>query len=110
MFLVRRFEQFRTVRRIQNFMNTVHCLVSLFLIRELRDNRPALRIEPHIGFGVFLRTDDNAVFSDAADKSVFIPALFERIAEFLLNVVDIFDIVCIVSGFCHISDNTHSII
>ena len=86
MVLIRRIHQENAVIGIQDPVDGIQGSVCLFRGRKAADDSPALRIEPHAGFGVVAFSDDIAVFGIAADEAVFIPAqLLKQLAEVLLG-------------------------
>ena len=58
-----------------------------------------------------LGTDDHAVFLVSTDIAVIFPALcLDNIAKFLLDLVQICDIICIIFLLCEDAEYTHRIV
>ena len=71
---VRRIHDHCAVSGIQPFENGVKRLVSLLIGSKSADDRPGLRIQPHIGFRSVPVSDHIAVFFETTDETVFVPA------------------------------------
>ena len=107
---IRRLEELNAVRSVEYLVNALHSGLSLLLCSEARDNSPALWVEPHRSLGVLLGADYDAVLTDSTDKSVLIPASRKALAELSLYLVDISDILGVVSLLCVSLDNAHSVV
>ena len=71
---VRRIHDHCAVSGVQPLENGVKRLVSLLIGSKSADDRPGLRIQPHIGFRSVPVSDYVAVFFETADEPVFVPA------------------------------------
>ena len=107
---IRRFEQLCTIWRIQNVCNRLHCCVCLLLAGKSRNHTPALRIQPHICFWVFLRSNNHTIFPNATDEAIFVPAGFQRLCKLCLCIFQIIHINSIVSFCCQLLHHGHCII
>ena len=108
--LVGRLEELGAIGRVQDAVDALHGLVSLLGGREAGDDRPALRVEPHVRLGILLGADDLAGVADVADETVLVPALLEGVAQLLLHVVEVGDVVGVALVLGHGAHHVHRVI
>ena len=71
---VGRIHDHRAVRRVQPLPYAVQRFVRLFVGSRSADDRPRLRVQPHIGFRRISVPDYLAVFPEPTDEPVLVPA------------------------------------
>ena len=107
-FVIWRIHQHYAVLGVEDIVNAVQRLVRLLIGCKTTDDRPALRVQPHVCLRIGSLSDGLSVLCKSTDETILVPAvLLKDLCQLVRVFFQILHILCVISVCGIFSENLH---